>query len=147
MRKGIILIAALTIGFASFAQIRKTPAAVTTAFEKQYPNASKIQYEDNLLNVQVHFISDSGKMVAKYNSDGEWKETEREFNYENVPSDVKTGFEKSKYSTEWKVKETSMIYLPHGEIRYRVKVEKNDLQKKYLFFDRTGRLIKDSLTI
>ena len=147
MRKAFILLMALIFGASSFAQIRKTPAAVAEAFEKQYPQATKVQYEDNLLNVQVHFVTDSGKMIAKYNSDGEWKETEREFNYNNLPADVKTGFEKSKYSTEWKVKETAIIYLPHSEIRYRVKVEKNDVQKKYLFFDRSGRLIRDSLTI
>ena len=147
MRKVFFVFTALVFGISSFAQIRKTPAAVATAFEKQYPNVSKIQYEDNLLNVQVHFVSDSGKMIAKYNSDGEWKETDREYNYDNLPADVKTGFDKSKYAADWKVKETSMIYLPHNEIRYRVKVEKGDLQKKYLFFDRNGRLIKDSLTL
>jgi hypothetical protein len=86
-------------------------------------------------------------MTAKYNGDGEWKETEREFNYDDLPADVKTGYEKSKYSADWKVKETAIIYLPRNEIRYRVKVEKSDLQKKYLFFDRNGRLIRDSLTI
>jgi hypothetical protein len=37
--------------------------------------------------------------------------------------------------------------LPNNEVRYRIKVEKNDVQKKYLFFDRNGRLIRDSLTI
>ena len=147
MRKGIILLAALVVAGSSFAQIRKTPAAVTTAFEKQYPNATKVQYEDNLLNVQVYFVSDSGKMIARYNTDGVWKETERAYNFENLPSDVKTGFDKSKYAAEWKVKETSVIYMPNDEIRYRVKVEKNDLQKKYLFFDKNGRLIKDSMTI
>jgi len=147
MRKVFVVSMALIFGFNSFAQIRKTPVAVTEAFEKQYPNASKVQYEDNLVNVQVHFVGDSGKMVAKYNGDGEWKETEREFNYESLPADVKTGFEKSKYAAEWKVKGTAVIYLPHDEIRYRIKVEKNDLQKKYLFFDRSGRLIRDSLTI
>lgn len=147
MRKVFILSLALIFVISSFAQIRKTPAAVSTAFEKQYPNASKVQYEDNIINVQVHFVLDSGKMIAKYNSDGEWKETEREFNYDSLPADVKTGFEKSKYSVEWKVKETSIIYLPSGGIQYRVKVQKNDLQKKYLFFDKSGRLLRDSVTI
>jgi len=142
-----ILFVALVLAFSSFAQIRRTPAAVTDAFEKQYPNASKVQYEDNLINVQVHFVTDSGKMTAKYNSDGEWKETEKELNYDLLPKDVKTGFEKSKYSVDWKVTETVIIYLPRNEIRYRVKVEKNDLQKKYLFFNKNGRLIRDSLTI
>jgi len=147
MRKAVLVVIVLVFGFSSFAQIRKTPAAVTQAFEKQYPNASKVQYEDNLINVQVYFVSDSGKMIAKYNGDGAWKETEREFNYDNLPADVKIGFDKSKYATDWKVKETAIIYLPNNEMRYRVKVEKNDLQKKYLFFDRNGRLVKDSLTI
>jgi hypothetical protein len=147
MRKAVLVVTVLVFGFSSFAQIRKTPAAVTQAFEKQYPNASGVQYEDNLISVQVHFASDSGKMVAKYNGDGTWKETEREFNYDDLPADVKIGFDKSKYATDWKVKETAIIYLPNNDMRYRVKVEKNDLQKKYLFFDKNGRLIKDSLTI
>jgi hypothetical protein len=147
MRKLFVLSMAFIIGLSSFAQIRKTPLAVTDAFEKQYPHASKVQYEDNILNVQVHFVSDSGKMTAKYNSDGEWKETEREWSYDSLSSEVKTGFEKSKYATDWKVKETTIIYLPRNEVRYRVKVEKSDLQKKYLFFDKNGRLIRDSLTI
>ena len=147
MRKVFILSLALIFVVNSFAQIRKTPAAVSTAFEKQYPNAKKVQYEDNLINVQVHFVLDSAKMVAKYNGDGEWKETEKEFAYDSLPADVKSGFDKSKYSVEWKVKETSIIYLPSGEIQYRVKVQKNDLQKKYLFFDKSGRLLRDSVTI
>jgi hypothetical protein len=147
MTKVFILSLAFIFTISSFAQIRKTPAAVSTAFEKQYPNASKVQYEDNIINVQVHFVLDSAKMIAKYNSDGEWKETEKEFTYDSLPADVKSGFDKSKYSVEWKVKETSIIYLPSGEIQYRVKVQKNDLQKKYLFFDKSGRLLRDSVTI
>jgi hypothetical protein len=147
MRKVFILSLALIFAVGSFAQIRKTPLVVTNAFEKQYPNATKVQYEDNIINVQVHFVLDSSKMVAKYNGDGEWKETEKESTYDGLPSDVKSGFDKSKYSVEWKVKETSIIYLPSGDTQYRVKVQKNDLQKKYLFFDRGGRLLRDSVTI
>src|SRR6478672_3289666 len=120
MRKVFILFTAFLFGFSSFAQIRKTPAAVAQAFEKQYPNASNVQYEDNLINVQVHFVTDNAKMNARYNSDGEWKETEREWNYDSLPADVKLGFDKSKYSVDWKVKETAIIYMPHNEIRYRV---------------------------
>src|SRR4029079_17108798 len=98
MRKVSVLSLALILTISSFAQLRKTPAAVTGAFEKQYPGVAKVQYEDNLVNVQVHFVSDSGKMVAKYNGDGEWKETEREFTYDSLPPDIKTGFDKSKYA-------------------------------------------------
>ena len=147
MRQVFILMAVLFVGLYSCAQIRKTPASVSTAFEKQYPAVSKVQYEDNLFNVQVHFMSDSGKMVAKYDSEGKWKETERDFTYDSLPPDVKTGFEKSKFSADWKVKQTTVIYMPDDEIRYRLRIEKNDVAKRYLFFDRNGRLIKDSMTI
>lgn len=147
MRKVFILSLALIFAVNSFAQLRKTPIAVTTAFEKQYPTASKVQYEDNLINVQVHFMLDSAKMIAKYNSDGEWKETEKEFAYDSLPAEVKAGFGKSKYSVDWKQTETSIIYLPSGAVQYRIKVQKNDLQKKYLFFDKSGRLLRDSVTI
>lgn len=147
MRRLFILSAALIFTATSFAQLRKTPPAVTSAFEKQYPNARQVSYEDNLINVQVHFVLDSLKWIAKYNSDGEWKETEKEWNYDKLPSEVKVGFKKSKYSRGWKVGETSIIYMPNDEIRYRIKVEKGDVQRKYLFFDEEGVMIRDSLTI
>jgi len=147
MRQVFILLASSFVSLCSCAQIRKTPASVTTAFENQYPAAAKVQYEDNLFNVQVHFMSDSGKMVAKYDSEGKWKETERDFTYDSLSPDIKTGFEKSKFSADWKVKQTTVIYLPNNEIRYRLRIEKNEVAKKYLFFDRNGRLIKDSMTI
>lgn len=147
MRKVVVLFMALGFAIGSFAQVRKIPAAVTEAFSKKYPKAQEVEYKDNLINVQVHFLLDSARMNAKFNSDGEWKETEKESNYDAVPSDVKDGFQKSKYSSEWKVSETAIIYMPNNEVRYRLKVEKNDVQKKYLFFDKNGKLVKDSITI
>jgi hypothetical protein len=147
MRKFFIFLTASIIGSGTFAQVRKIPAQVTDAFAKQYPNASKIEYEDNLLNVHVHFILDSLKWIAKYENDGAWKETEKQFSFDLLPADVEDGFQKSKYSRGWKVIETSIIYMPKDETRYRIKVEKGDVQKKYLFFDEKGSLIRDALTI
>lgn len=147
MRKVFVLLMAVSLGTGSFAQVRKIPAAVTEAFSKRYPKAQEVEYKDNLINVQVHFLLDSARMTAKFNSDGEWKETEKDSEYDAVPAEVKDGFQKSKYSTDWKVKETAIIYMPNDEVRYRMKVEKNDVQKKYLFFDKSGKLIRDSLTI
>jgi hypothetical protein len=147
MRKVFVLSVALFFAFSSFSQVRKIPTAVNDAFAKQYPNASNVKYEDYIVTVHVHFDADSAKMTAKYNSDGQWKETEREWVYDSLSTDVKDGFQKSKYSVDWRVSETAIIYLPKDELRYRVKVEKNDLQKKYLFFDKNGRLIREALTI
>lgn len=147
MRTLFVFSVALISALNSFSQIRKIPAVVTDAFTRQYTNVSQVEYEDFLVQVNVHFVSDSTKMIAKYNNDGSWKETEKQWSFDNLPGEVKDGFAKSKYSTEWKVTEAAIIYLPKDELRYRVKVEKGELQKKYLFFDKTGRMVKETLTI
>lgn len=147
MRKAVFFLCALFLSTMLFAQVRKIPAAVTEAFSKKYPMARDVKYDDNLINVHVKFEMDSAKMIAKYDNDGNWKETEKESTYEQLSADVKDGFQKSKYAEEWKVTETAIISMPDGSERYRLKVEKNDLLKKYLFFDKKGRLIRDALTI
>jgi hypothetical protein len=147
MRKLIVFTSIMMLAFSSFAQIRKIPDAVTNAFTRQYPKATAVAYNDNLVHVRVYFTQDSARWIAKYDNDGIWKETERQWNYDSLAPEVKDGFMKSKYATDWKVKETSIIYLPNGHEQYRVLVEKNDVQKKYLFFDKNGRLERDALTI
>ena len=132
---------------AGFAQIRKIPSAITSSFEAQYPTAQEVEYKDILTSYHVIFTLDSLKMIAKYNNRGEWKETEKEWSFEKLSPEVQDGFQKSKYADEWEVKETSIIILPGNAQHYRIKVEKNDLQKKYLFFSDKGRLIRESLTI
>ena len=148
MKKTISLVVCFVfIASFSFSQIRKIPSAVTSAFQRQYPAAQKVEFADNLVNVQVYFVLDSTKWMAKYNSDGDWKGSEKAWSFDKLSPEVKDGFQKSKYANDWKVTETSIIYLPGGAENYRVKVEKNDVQKKYLFFDKNGRLLRDTLTI
>ncbi len=130
------------------AQVRRIPAEVTTAFSKQYPQAIQVEYKDQLKGVTVYFLQDSIKMIARYSNDGTWKETEKATGYEEIPSEIHEGFKKSKYADgEWKVTEAAIIFMPGNTERYRVKIEKNELQKKNLFFEKNGRLVKESLTL
>ena len=145
--KFFLLLSAVVFTVAASAQIRKIPAVVTEAFSKRYPMAEDVEYRDMLVSIHINFKLDSSRMLAKYDNDGEWKETEKAWNYDDLLPAVKDGFQKSKYAEEWKVKETVIIYLPGGPEQYRMKVEKNDLQKKYLYFDKNGRLLRDALTI
>ncbi|HEX2607875.1 MAG TPA: PepSY-like domain-containing protein [Flavisolibacter sp.] len=133
-------------GLLSFAQIREIPKAVQDAFEKQYPQARGVDFQDNLTSVHVHFVLDSAKMVAKYTNKGAWKETEKEWGYNKLFPAVQDGFEKSKYA-DWKVDEVAVIYLPGGAEQYRIRAVKSDLQKKYLYFNKEGRLLRDALTL
>lgn len=128
------------------AQIRETPEAVKTAFAAQYPGAEGVKYDDILTSIHVNFVLNGEKMIAKYTNKGAWKETEKEWSYDKVPTDVRDGFEKSKYA-DWQVKEAAIVYYPKGAERYRLKVENGELNKKYLYFNQNGRLIRDARTL
>lgn len=148
MRKILFLLIAAGTWIASAAQLRELPPEVMTAFEKQYPQATDVEFKDQLLKVYVHFKLDDAKMIASYNNKGLWKETEREWSFDQLSEEVKSGFERSKYADEnWIQKETAIVYLPDGTEQYRLKVEKGEIQKKYLYFNKHGRLLRESLTL
>ena len=146
MTRTIFLAGFILISNVLFAQVREIPEAVKETFATQYPNAENVKYEDNLVSVQVHFQMNGEKMVAAYNNKGRWKDTEKDWNFDQLPESVKDGFQKSKYA-DWKVVEVKMIYRPGGSDRYRIKAEKNDIQKKNIFFNKDGRLVEDSITV
>ena len=130
----------------TLAQSKEMPAPVKETFSAQYPNAGDIVYRDNLLNSSVEFTVNGEKMVASYTKKGVWKGSEKDWSYDKLSEGVKDGFSKSKYA-DWKVEETKIIYRPGGMERFRIKVGKSDLQKKYLFFNKEGRLVDEQLTI
>ena len=116
------------------------------AFANKYPNAENVDFKDQLVVIYVHFTKDSIKYIATYNNKGDWKETEEASEYEKLPEPVKDGFQKSKYA-EWNVEDAAIISQPGADELYRIKIEKNDLQKKYLYFNAKGRLRRDSITL
>ena len=146
MGRLILFIALAFFATSSFAQIRDIPKEVMNNFEAQYPTAEQAEFKDNLVNVQVSFVLDGEAMVATYTNKGVWKSSEKEWSYDKLSDDIKTGFEKSKYA-EWKVVETKIVYQPGGTERYRIKVEKNDVNKRNLYFNKTGRLTSDEITL
>src|SRR5688500_14332172 len=146
MVRSIFLIGFVLISNVLLAQVRDIPEAVKETFSSQYPGAENVTYEDNLVSVQVHFQVNGEKLIAAYNNKGRWKDTEKNWSFDQLPEAVKDGFQKSKYA-DWKVSDVKMIYRPGGSDRYRIKVEKNDLQKKNVFFNKAGRLVEDSITV
>lgn len=147
IRRFLTLVLALfVIGISANAQIREVPPIVKDAFYNQYPKAEEVAFKDLLASVQVYFTVDGEKMLAKYSNKGIWKETEKDWSYDQLSETVKDGFTKSKYA-DWEVKETKVVYRGSNTELYRIKVEKNEVQKKYLYFNKQGRLLGDSITI
>ncbi|MFL5742773.1 MAG: PepSY-like domain-containing protein [Flavisolibacter sp.] len=130
-----------------FAQIRQVPQPVQDSFTARYPHADSVDYVDNLLNVHVRFMENGEHMKAIFSNKGEWRQTEKILDFDKLNADVQDGFQKSKYSAEWKVKEAAVVYLAGGSEEYRLRIGKNDLQKKYLFFSKNGRLLRETMTI
>jgi len=131
----------------SFAQLRPIPTAVTNAFSKQYPGATDVKYSDQLSGVYVTFLQNGEKMVAAYSNKGVWKETTKESKFEQLPEEVKNGFQKSRFADRT-IDETKLILQPQpgDSIQYRLRAVKSGVEKKYLFFNSQGRLTKEAVT-
>lgn len=145
MRKYFALFLAF-ITFSASAQLRKVPAEVTAAFESKYPEAKKVSWKDNITNFEARFILSDVETSAKFNKKGEWLVTEKTVEYIGLPEAVQDGFKKSKYA-DWEVKKVAMVDESDRELVYRILVKKNDVQKRYLFFNKDGKLTKDPITI
>jgi hypothetical protein len=148
MRKKLLWI---TLSFflysaSTFAQGDEVPQAVKETFTHQYPNAVNVNYQDNPFTVWVDFTVDGELMKASYTRKGVWKGSEKEWAYKKLPEAVKDGFKKSRYADR-EVEETKIVYRPGGIARYRLKAKKNDLQKKFLYFNEKGQLVDDSITL
>lgn len=131
----------------SYAQLRPIPTAVTNAFSKQYPGAIDVKYSDQLSGVYVTFEQNGEKMVASYSNKGVWKETTKESKFEQLPEEVKNGFQKSRFADRT-IDETKMILQPQpgDSVQYRLRAVKSGVEKKYLFFNSQGRLTKEAVT-
>lgn len=150
MKKSFLVIVVLTlviIGSGHLnAQIRKIPSAVTEAFKAKYPDAADVEWKDKLTNFKASFKMNGENYEAKFNNKGEWQQTEKSIEESQLPGAVKDGLGKSKYS-EWEISSAAHIEYKDKKEEYRILVKKNDIEKKYLFFNSQGKLLRDTITI
>lgn len=130
----------------TYSQVTSVPKIAKDNFARQYPAAQDVEWDNDIVNVNVRFTLDGEKMNAEYSNKGIWKNTYQHASFETLPAEVQDGFSKSKYADR-EVTDTKKIYYPADVIQYRIKVEKNDLQKKYLYFDTSGKLVRDANTL
>lgn len=150
MKKAILfwvtLAGMLVLGGQLQAQIREVPTGVTDAFNQQYPDAQKVNYEDKLVYVLVHFNEQDSASTARYTSKGVWQWTETAVTFTSLPREVQEGFNKSKY-LGWQVDHSFVVDMPGKVTRYKLQVEKSAVQKRNLFFNGRGRMISDNITM
>lgn len=136
----------MIVSISANAQIRQIPKQVEETFAQQYNGATNVDFRDQLVRVDVYFELNGEKMLASYTNKGIWRETEKEMTFDALPEEIKEGFRKSKYADR-EVEETKQLYLPGGTQQYRIKAKKSGVEKKYLFFNTKGRLLRTSITL
>ena len=146
MKRIFFLLVFFCIFLIAGAQIRKIPASVTDAFATLYPHASHVEWKDKLEHFQAKFQLNGCTMTAAFSSKGEWEESERELNFEQLPNEVQNGFLKSKYAERRKTDACEIQQLGKP-LQYRISVEKSSIEKKILYFDVNGKLVKESMAL
>ena len=80
-----ILVSILSLSFlSSYAQVTSVPEQAKANFFKQYPDASNIKWENDIVNVNVRFEQEGDKMNAEYNNKGIWKSTLKDWTFDKL---------------------------------------------------------------
>ena len=137
---------AFSVSVTAVAQFRKVPGTVTDAFKEKYPNATQVEWKDKLSSFAAVFYIGNQKHETRFNSKGEWLQTEFVINKDSLPKPIAEGLDKSKYA-EWVIDDAYKILLPGDVVQYRLEAEKSSLQRKHLVFNSDGRLLKDKATL
>jgi uncharacterized protein YxeA len=141
---GLIGLTGITVNTA-YAQLRKIPAEVTNSLIGKFPNATNIEWKDQLVDFKAAFDADGKKYEAKFTNKGEWKLTVIELSINKLPKRVSLGLLKTDYA-EWEITGLALVQSPKKNNLYKITVAKNNINKKELLFNPDGQLVKDSFT-
>lgn len=133
MNSIIIMVVAIATGTFSCAQKKvNPPTAVITAFNKQFPGATKIKWEKEESKYEAGFVQTNTAISALFSADGSLEEIEIVIAVTDLPAAA------LQYArTKGKIKEATKITNADGSIKYEAQVNGKDL-----FFDAAGNFIK-----
>lgn len=129
----------------SYSQTTKVPQLVQDSFFHKYPDAQNVKWSNEVFYLGVSFESNGEKMNAEYTSKGVWRASKKNWSYEKLPAVIVEGFKKSKYA-DWPVTEVKIVSTVKDPELFRLTIEKNEIDKKNLFFNKEGRLLRDNIT-
>jgi hypothetical protein len=129
------------------AQFGKIPPEATNAFKTKYPDATNVSWRSGLNSYKASFEQNNTKYTAEFNSTAQWVKTEGKLTYDKLPTEIADGLHKSLYNN-WEHTELLKIEEKDKEIAYRIRVKKNTgVAKKYLYFNPSGQLVKETTTL
>jgi hypothetical protein len=144
MKLFITLMLGMFLSMYAEAQVVNIPKATKEHFAKKYPDAKEVDWHNNLANYEVKFRNSKGVHRAYYHMDGTWDFTETYIEASAVPAAVTASLAKSRFS-DWKMESTSLIENNKGQKLYRLEMKKG-VEKKFVFYDKSGKEVKTSAT-
>ena len=127
------------IGFSACAQkldASKVPAAVKTAFVKQYPGlTTKWEKEDG--KFEASFKQNGKTMSALFEANGTMTESETDIKVSDLPANI-LAYVKEHYKGKT-IKEGAKITKADGTVNYEAEVDGKDV-----IFDSNGKFLKEA---
>lgn len=127
------------------AQVFNVPEKAKEHFKTHYKNVQDVDWKNNVSDYNCYFIEADVKCRANYHLDGTWNYTEKSIAASAIPEKVSTSFSNSKYR-DWELKSVFFVENNKKENLYRYEVKKG-VKVAYVFFDKSGKLIKENPTI
>lgn len=139
----VMLLAVLTIGFASCSDDDNyvPDDVVTKAFSSKYPDATNVKWETKTDYKVADFVLNNKECEAWFDAQGNWKMTETDILFSDLPLAVQESFTKSVYSA-CSIDDVDKIERPDMETVYVIEVEKGEVEVD-LYYVADGTLIKE----
>ncbi|MCW3117182.1 MAG: hypothetical protein JWM28_1264 [Chitinophagaceae bacterium] len=134
----ILVLAITTLTVAACAQkldASKVPAAVKTAFAKQYPGVTA-KWEKEKSNYEAGFKQNGTSISVLYDANGTMTESETDIKISDLPPTV-LAYVKEHYKGK-SIKEGAKITKADGTVNYEAEVNGKDVM-----FDADGKFLKE----
>lgn len=118
----------------------EVPTNLADSFQKEYPNASDVEWEMEGMNYNVEFDVDRLEHEIWYSKDGKIVKMEQELDNKNLPNMI-TKLIDSKYSA-YKIDSVEMTEKD-GKKTYEVELDKGWTEEKTLIVDENGKVINE----
>lgn len=116
----------------------KVPEAVLQALNSKYPSATHVEWEQKGSYLVADCQVAGQEKDVWFDNQAQWRLTETELFWDNLPEAVQTAFKGSEYAA-WKIEEIVSLEYPEAPVRWVIEVEKGKAEYQ-LFYSEEGNL-------
>jgi len=144
MKKGLILISILTLGFGFYAKAQyigtgDLPADITQDFSAKYPNLTKVEWEKDGKRFKATFNVEQFAHQVVYDQNGKLISQEFGLPVSNLPADVFGGLKKN--FPDLKVAEADQVE-EKGKVSYKLSLTDDNNATEKVLMAADGRVIR-----